>query len=173
MGFDLGGLLQQYLGGSQKIDNTKLADDYHQVVENAPAGVVEQGLSETFRSDKTPPFSQMIGDLFGNASPQQKAGMLGQLLSGLSPAVLASVAGGLGGLAHSNGNAAAAITPEQAGLLTPGQVTTIAAQAEQHNPSIIDRMSSFYAEHPGLVKTIGSAALAIAMAKIAQRTQGK
>ena len=46
----------------------------------------------------------------------------------------------------------------------------IASHAEQHNPGIIDSLSSFYAEHPGLVKTLGSAALTIALAKMAQRS---
>jgi hypothetical protein len=46
-------------------------------------------------------------------------------------------------------------------------VQQIAAHAEQRNPSIIDKMGNFYAEHPGLVRTLGSAALTIALAKIA------
>lgn len=172
MGFDLGGLLQQYLGGTQNVDHSRVSEDYHQVAQNAPPGAVEQGLSEAFRSDQTPPFSQMIGNLFGNADPQQKAGMLSQLISGLSPGLLGSVAGGLGGLLHSNNGSAGAVTEEQASQMTPEQVQKIAAEAEQQNPGIVDKMSSFYVNHPGLVKTIGSAALAIALAKIAQRTHG-
>lgn len=172
MAFDIGGLLQQYLGGSQKVDNSQLGEDYGQIAQHAPPAAVEQGLAEAFRSDQTPPFSQMVGSLFGNADPQQKAGMLGQLLNGLSPAVLGSIAGGLGGLLGGNHGSAPAITQDQASQLTPDQVTKIAAEAEQHNPSIVDRMSGFYVNHPDLVKTIGSAALAIALAKIAQRTHG-
>ena len=34
-----------------------------------------------------------------------------------------------------------------------------------------DKMSGFYAQHPGLVKTLGSAALSIALAKMAQSHQ--
>ena len=172
MAFDLGTLLKQYLGGAQTVDNSQLGEDYQQIAQHAAPGAVEQGLSEAFRSDQTPPFSQMVGSLFGNADPQQKAGMLGQLMNGLNPAVLASIAGGLGGLLGGNHGAAPGITQDQASQLTPDQVTKIAAEAEQHNPGIVDKMSSFYANHPDLVKTIGSAALAIALAKIAQRTHG-
>lgn len=169
MAFDLGGLLQQYLGGVQNPKPDQLNDDFDQVAQNAPPAAVGQGLSEAFRSDQTPPFAEMIGKLFGNANSQQQAGMLSQLISGLSPALLASVAGGLGGLLRGNNGPTPAITPEQAAQLTPEQVQQIADRAEQQNPGIIDKMSDFYAEHPGLVKTIGSAALAIALAKIAEK----
>jgi hypothetical protein len=43
------------------------------------------------------------------------------------------------------------------------------AQAEQKNPSVVERASEFYAQHPTLVKTIGGGALAIVLAKIAQK----
>lgn len=36
---------------------------------------------------------------------------------------------------------------------------------------MIDQVSKFYAEHPTLVKTLGAAALTIALTKIAQRQQ--
>jgi hypothetical protein len=55
--------------------------------------------------------------------------------------------------------------------MTPEQVQQIAAQAEQHNPGIVDRMGDFYAEHPTLVKTLGGAALAIALGHMAQGMQ--
>jgi hypothetical protein len=45
----------------------------------------------------------------------------------------------------------------------------MAAEAEAKDPSIVDRISKFYAEQPALIKTLGGLALTIAMAKIAQR----
>jgi methylmalonyl-CoA mutase cobalamin-binding subunit len=63
------------------------------------------------------------------------------------------------------------ITPEQAQQVSPEAVQQIAAQAKQANPSIVDGVSSFYAEHTTLCKTLGGAALSIALAKVAQRTQ--
>ena len=44
------------------------------------------------------------------------------------------------------------ITPDQAAQLTPEQVQQIAAHAEQHNPTVIDKMGGFYAQHPCLVQ---------------------
>jgi hypothetical protein len=52
--------------------------------------------------------------------------------------------------------------------MTPEQVKQLAEQAEQENPSIVDRMGDFYAEHPTLVKTIGGAALAIVLGRVAE-----
>jgi hypothetical protein len=61
------------------------------------------------------------------------------------------------------------LTPDQASQLTPAQVQEIANQAERHDPTVIDKIGSYYAEHPQLVKTLGSAALAIALAGVARR----
>jgi hypothetical protein len=61
------------------------------------------------------------------------------------------------------------ITPQQASEVTPAEVQEIATKAEQHDPSVLDKVGGFYAEHPQLVKTLGSAALAIALAGISRR----
>jgi hypothetical protein len=169
MAFDLNGLLQQYLGGASTQTAPAAADHYQQVAQSAPPDVVGQGLADAFRSDQTPPFADMVAKMFGQGTPEQKAGMLNQLISGLGPGALASILGSgvLGGQASAGANAPPAIAPQDAAKLTPEQVQQVAAHAEQRNPGIIDKMGSFYAEHPGLVKTLGSAALTIALAKIA------
>lgn len=177
MGFDLGSLLSQFTGGGNPAN---ASDHFQQVSQSATPELLSQGLSAMFHSDQTPPFGQMAGQLFGQANPNQQAGMLNQLLSGMGPSVLASLVGGSGGGALSailgkltpGAATPAAITPEQASQLTPDQVQQIANHAEQHNPGIVDKMSGFYAEHPGLIKTLGGAALAIALAKMAENHQG-
>jgi hypothetical protein len=58
------------------------------------------------------------------------------------------------------------LTPAQASTLTPEQVQLIPSHAEQANPGIIDQLSSFYAEHPTLSKTLGRAASSIALAEM-------
>lgn len=172
MAFDIGNLLQQYLGGAAAQNNASRAeDDFDQVARNAPRAAVAEGVTEALRSDQTPPFPQMVSQLFDKSDANQRAGMLNQLLRGIGPGVLSSVAGGaLGNLFRGN-EAPAAITPDQAATMTPQQVEQIAKQAEQENPSIVDRMGDFYAEHPQLVKTIGGAALAILLGRVAQGMQ--
>lgn len=167
MAFNLNSLLQQYLGGANAQPSAAAADHYQQVAQNAPSSVVGQGVADALRSDQTPPFADMVASMFGQATPEQKAGMLNQLISGLGPGVLASIlgSGALGGLAGAAGGTQ--ITAQDATKLTPDQVQQIASHAEQRSPNIIDKMGDFYAQHPGLVKTLGGAALSIALAKIA------
>lgn len=174
MSFDLGNLLQQY--ANQNPANPQQAEnDFDQVAQAAPRGDLAQGVSEAFRSDQTPPFPQMVGQLFGQSDSGQRAGMLNQLLGGLGPGILGSLAGGalgnLGNLFGGNGNnnaQAPQISPEQASKMTPEQVQQIAEKAEQDNPGIMDRMGEFYAEHPQLVKGLGGAALALVLGRMAQ-----
>ena len=47
-------------------------------------------------------------------------------------------------------------------------VQELAAEAERTDPSVMDRISHFYADQPAIVKTLGGLALAVAMAKVAQ-----
>ena len=176
MGFDLGSLLQQYAGGTPPSANVD--QHFDQVAQNAPPEVVRDGLAEAFRSDSTPPFGQMVGQLFGAGNPNQRAGMLSSLIAGLAPGVLASLAGrggssGLSGMLGqllNRGNAPATVTPEQAAQVSPADVAEIAHHAEQHDPGIVDRMSGFYAQHPQLVKGLGAAALGIALSRMANRS---
>ncbi|WP_040787714.1 hypothetical protein [Massilia niastensis] len=167
MAFDLGNLLQQYLGGANTANPGNAADDFDRVAQNAPREAVAQGVTGALRSDQTPPFPQMVSQLFGQSNPDQRAGMLNQLLATLGPGLLSSVAGGaLGNLF--GGKTPSQVTPEQASQVSPEQVREIAEKAEQENPGIVDRMGDFYAQNPTLVKAIGGAALAIALGHIAQ-----
>jgi hypothetical protein len=169
MGFDLGNMLQQYLGGGANANQAQAADDFDRVSQNVPREDLARGVTQALRSDQTPPFPQMVGTLFGNGNPDQRAGMLNQLLSSVGPALLSGGAGGI--LGNLLGGGQNRVTPEQASQLSPDQVSQIAAQAEQHNPGIVDRMGDFYAEHPTLVKSLGGAALAIALGHMAQGMQ--
>jgi hypothetical protein len=116
------------------------------------------------RSDDTPPFSQLVSQLFASGSGEQKLAMLTTLFSSVPPDVraqLPSMIPGLGGVT----------TPASAQAVSPDAVQQLAEHAEQHDASIVDRMSALYAAHPGLIKTLGSTAMMIAMRTIAQRHQ--
>jgi hypothetical protein len=172
MGFDLGNILQQYVGGDQgneQRDNSQQAiDDFDRVAENANHADLASGVSEAFRSDQTPPFPSMVSQLFGQSDSNQRAGMLNQLIGGVGPGLLSSIAGGALGALFRGHEAPAQITPEQAATMSPDQVRQIAAEAEQHNPGVVDRMAGFYAQHPNLVKGLGGAALALVLGHMAQ-----
>ena len=57
-------------------------------------------------------------------------------------------------------------SPEQAAQLSTDQVQQIATQAQQANPGVVAQLSSFYAQHPVLVKSLGAAALAIVLGRM-------
>jgi hypothetical protein len=137
---------------------------FDQVAQNVPSDVLSKGLAGAFRSDQTPPIGEMVGQLFGNSNGQQQAGMLNQILAALGPAAAAGLAGGVLGQVMSPGNNQ--ITPDQAAQLSPQQVQQVVDHAHQTDPGIADQLAGFYAQHSGLIKTLGGAALAIAMAKM-------
>jgi hypothetical protein len=181
---ELSGLLQQYQGAEPNQAPDTIDDDFDQVAQAAPQPALSDGLAAAFRSEQTPEFGQMTANLFNNSNPQQQAGLLNTILKYAGPAILGRImsgggggggasAGGGGGLSDLinifKGGGQQEVTPEQAGQIPPEAVQQIAEQAEKHDPTIIDRISDFYAEHPTLVKSLGAAALTIALSKIANR----
>ena len=146
---------------------TSTETDFDEVAPQLPPGVLGDGISHAFRSDKTPAFGDMVSQLFGGSNPSQRAGLLNQLVAGVGPALL----GKLGALfANRSVDTSAPISEAEAERVTPTQVREIAEQAEKTNPGVIDQIGNFYAKHPEVVKLLGGAALAIALARIANRS---
>lgn len=160
-------ILQQYADPS-RLQPDRVNDHFDQVAQQASPQDLGNGVAAAFRSDATPPFGQMIGDLFGRSDPQQRAGILNQIIQSIGAGGLASVAGGVLGrvLGGVRGDAPPTISPEQASQISPADAGAIAAHAEKKDPSIMDRAGEFYAQHPDLVKGLGAAALAIALGKM-------
>ena len=104
---------------------------YDQVAPQLPQGALADGISHTFRSDQTPPFEQMLSGLFGRSDPNQKAGLLNQILGALGPnagALLAQT--GLGALAGSLGARAGHSRAGRAGFAAGGAGPGAAGRAE-------------------------------------------
>jgi hypothetical protein len=72
-----------------------------------------------------------------------------------------------------NMSGAASVSPEVAEQVPEQSIQAVAAEAEKKDPSIVDRISKFYADQPALIKTLGGLALTVAMAKVAQRQTQK
>jgi hypothetical protein len=160
-------VLKQYTGGATP-DVANAAEHFDQVAQTASPDVMAQGISAMFHSDQTPAFGNLVSNLFSQSNGDQKAGMLNHLIASVGPGALAQLAGG-GALASLLGGGATQVTPEQAQNISPEVVQQIAAHAEKVDPSIVDQASAFYAQHTTLVKTLGGAALSIALAKVAER----
>ncbi|WP_420475334.1 hypothetical protein [Noviherbaspirillum sp. ST9] len=180
LGFDIGRILEQYGGANPNRPPDEVEQHFDQVAQSSPNDDLADGLSEAFRSDQTPPFPNMVGQLFGQADTHQRAGMMNQLLGALGPAVIGSflnrgVGGGggiLGGLLNgAMGQQQAQVRPEDVERMSPDEFQELAMHAERENPGVIDQMSRFYAQNPTLVKALGGAALAIALGKMSQRNR--
>ena len=150
--------------GTAATPSGNLADDFSQIAHRIPPDVLSKGLSAAFGSNETPAAGQMVSQMFNASSPEQRAGMLNQLISALGPAASSVLGGALG----SANVATPTLTPDQASSVSPSQVQDAVAQAQQHNPGILETLSGFYAQHPVLVQSLGSAALAITLGKVSE-----
>ena len=160
-------ILQQYTDPA-RAPTDRVDQHFDEVARQSDPRDLGNGVAAAFRSDATPPFGQMIGDLFGRSDPQQRAGILNQIIRSVGAGGLASIAGGVLGrvLGGAGGNAPTTITPEQASSISPQDAAVIAEHAEKKDPTIMDRAGEFYAQHPDLVKGLGAAALAIALGRM-------
>ncbi|SNT34963.1 hypothetical protein SAMN06265795_12740 [Noviherbaspirillum humi] len=198
LGFDIGRILEQYGGGNMNQAPEDVEQHFDQVAQNSPHEELADGLGEAFRSDQTPPFPNMASQLFGQADPNQRAGMVNQILGTLGPAVIGSMLGRgmggggfggggmgmggglgglLGGLLGGGGGGGGMSQPrtqisaEEASRMSPQDFQELAQHAERENPGVIDQLSRFAAQNPTLVKALGGAALAIALGRMSQRNR--
>jgi len=188
------GLMQQYNGAQATQAPQTVNDDFDTFSQAAPQTAIADGLSAAFRSEQTPAFGNMVGQLFNQSNGQQRASILNTLLAVAGPMILQKImsrgagagntgasgssgAGGglgslidlIGGATSNTGGGVPQITPEQAEQISPEAVADIAQEAEKKDPSVIDQISNVYSQHPDLIKTLGAAALTVALASIASR----
>lgn len=156
-------ILQSALGGAGNPEQ-----HFDQVTQHASPDQLGAGIAGAMRSDQTPPFGDMVGQLFGQSSSTQQAGVLNQILASLGPAAASAIAGGALGKILSPGQTQ--VTPDQASQLSPAEVTQIAAHAEKTTPGIVDELGQFYAQHSSLIKTLGGAALMVTLAKMKENS---
>ena len=168
----LGNMLKQYAGANAANAPASVDRDFDEVAQGAPSSDLAQGLASAFRSDETPPFPQMLGSLFGKGSGQDRAGLLSTLLSTLGPQLVSQILGPrAGALGQILGSGQTNVSPEVAEKVPPDVIEDLAKNAEERDPSIVDRISGMFANNPGLIKTLGAGALAVALATMARRQQ--
>ena len=144
---------------------------FKQVAQDAPPDVLSKGLAEAFRSERTPDIGSMVGQMFGQSSGQQQAGMLNEIINSLGPAVAATLGGGVLGKVLQPGQTQ--LTPAQASQLNPQEVQDVVNHAHEASPNIADQLADFYANHKGLVNTIGGLAASVAMMKMKDHMTGR
>jgi hypothetical protein len=162
---NLSSLLQQASSGNASEPEVHAA--YDQVSQSVPREAVADGLAHAFQSDQTPPFEQMLTEMFSRSSPDQKAGILNRLIAAAGPAGLAQLRTAMGGTSGSTASAGS-VSPQQAQQVPPETVRTVAQEAAGKDPTIMEKAASFYAQHPTLVKSLGVGALAMIMSRMNQ-----
>lgn len=166
-------ILRRYSGSNPNMAGDAPAD-FEKIAQHAPPSVLSSGLAEAFRSPNTPEFGQMVAQLFGNSNGEQRAGILNHLLASAGPAAgellrkLGVPASG-GAPSAQTSQAIPTVTPDQTQQVHPDTVRELAEQAQKRDPSIVERASDFYAQHPKLVQGLGAAALALLMSRVSQR----
>jgi hypothetical protein len=171
----IGGILQQYAGGgASATQGRNVEDDFQKTAEAAPREVLTDSLAKAFRSDATPSFPEIVSNLFRNSQPDQQAGIINTLLKNVSPTAITSILGqiGLANLGGMLGGGGSNLAPSQARDVSPDTVKNLAANAEQHEPSVVDRVAEFYADHPTLVRSLGAAAMGEVLRHVASRQGG-
>ena len=159
------GMLGQYAGANASNPPENTQQDFQSVAQQVPQEHLAAGLAEAFRSHETPPFAEMLSNLFSQSNGQQRAGILSQLLGAAGPGSAGGLTGSLGNLLKGGTE----VTPQQAEQVTPEAVQQLAAHAEKNNPSIVEYASNFYAQHPQLVQGLGAGALALVMSHMSKK----
>lgn len=130
----------------------------------APGDVLGRGLAAAFGSAQTPPIGDMVANLFERSDGGQQAGALNALIAAIGPAAATALAGGALGRVLQPGQTS--VSAEQAQQLDPAQVRDLVAQADREHPGIADQLGRFYADHRGLLNTLGGVAASIALMKM-------
>jgi len=163
----LGSVLDTYHSAQPQRAPATVDRDFDRLSEIAPRETVADGLAAAFRSDATPPFPQMLGQMFGRSAGPQRANILNMLMASVGPALLQQILSRRG--RPQPEPSSQPVTPEVADQVSTQEVEELARHAEERDPSILERISRTYAEQPQIIKTLGAAALTVALARIAQK----
>jgi hypothetical protein len=185
----LGGLLGQ-MGADPEKKGDSPAAGFEQLAALLPQDVLTRGITAAFQSDQTPPFAQMVAQLFSGAGASQKAGLLNTLLAAVGPTLLqqmfssqspgaassrgsAGMGGAIGGVLGSLlGGGRSQLTPEEADRIPGAEVINLAQRAQETNPSVLENVSRLFANDPNTLQSLGSTALGLIMSKVTASGSG-
>ena len=139
------------------------------VVDQASPDVLSQGLRAAFDATDTPSIGNLVGQMFGQSSSQQQAGLVNQIIQALGPAAAGALAGGI--LQKVMKPGAQQVSESEVAQLSPAEVTQVVDAAQAQKPEISQQLSDFYAQHSGLLKALGSVAHQAAAIKMKQYSE--
>lgn len=145
-------------GGPQNREAAR--QHYDEIARNVPEDDLASIIGPALGTLGTDQVEERVKNSATEMTPQQRGGFLGTLLGGLGGA------SGIGGLLSQIGVSPSVAQNPQAA--TPEEVGKVAAYAHQNHPAIFEKAMGFYAQHPMLVKILGT----MAIAAIARNLQG-
>lgn len=149
----LSGVLGNLTGGNLNEQETHA--QYDQVANTVPRDQLGRSIGTALSQLGTQDVQQQVTNSVGQMTPEQKGGIVQQLLGALGGG---AGVGGLGAMLGQLGiNQGVANNPQSA---SPDEVGKLAAHAKENNPSIFQEAMSIYAAHPTLVKALGTLAIA-------------
>lgn len=168
---DVSAVLRQYAAETGVHSVQKVEQDFVAIAQQVPADEITGGLVQAIHSEQTPPFDELMRQSFERADAAQRTAMLKRLLDGASPRVLQPLTDN--SVLHYIGRdeyrvAAVHVDDTIAGTLSPGVFQQIASEAAAQDPSVVDRMSEFYAVDPDAGRTLGGVALSVALGKMSE-----
>jgi hypothetical protein len=151
----LGPLLNQYAGGHAAASEAEAHQHYDQIAGAVPPHELAPTIGPALSTLPPNEVRDRVGASAAKMTTQQRGSMVQNILAGLGP----QVAGVLSSLGL---NPSLAQNPESA---TPADAGALAAHVQQERPAVFNQAMAFYAQHPMLVKTLGT----VAIARIAQQ----
>ena len=137
-----------------------------EIVREAPRDTVREGLREAFDANDTPSLGEQVGQMFGQSSNQQQAGLINQIIQALGPAAATALAGGVLQKVLKPGSDQ--VEAADVAQLSADEVTSVVNEAQAQRPELSQQLSEFYSQHSGLIKALGGVALLAAAIKMKQ-----
>ncbi len=148
----LSGVLNNVIGGN--LSEQEVHSNYDQIAQTVPQQTLGAAMGPALQALGPEEAQKRIAASAQQMTPDQRGGMMQQLLGGLT----SSSGMNVGSLLSQLGiNQAVATNPQSA---TPDEVASLAAHAQTNNPDLFHEAMGFYAQHPTLVKSLGAVVIA-------------
>lgn len=149
----IGDLLNRYAQGSGATSREEARGDYDRIASNVPEDLLASVIGPAVGSLSQDQVETRVRNSATEMTPGQRGSFLERLLSGLG-----SSGEGIQTVLQQIGvSPNVADDPRQA---TPEEVGKVAAYAKEERPDLFHRAMEFYAQHPTLVKVLGTMAIA-------------
>jgi len=150
----IGNILNQYQSGATP-DRTQAAEHYDEIARAVPPNVLASTIGPAVSGLDSQHLEERIARSAQQMTPDQRGSFLQTILGGLAASGAAASLPSL--LSRIGASPAIASDPAQA---SPEDVGKVATYAKDNQPDVFHRAMGFYAQHPMLVKVLGTLAIA-------------